>query len=371
MLTNTAKKRHRSMQMPSLWSPFRFLARPMAKLASGVALFAALCMPLDTAHAQQLPLIKILATGGTIANTPDGRLAVEAIIQALPEVEAIARLRVEDITRVGSSNLTWQEFIDTAKAIERTLAEEKDVDGFLITIGSNTSEDLAYFLNLVIKTDKPVVVTAAQRQRTTRSEDASRNFIDAVITAASPATSGKGVVLVANELIHPAREVTKNVVSRVDTWESLDTGALGIISGRQPIYYRTPTRRHTVNSEFTLEGITKAADLPVVEILYSYVDASPALVTAAVEQAGAKGLVVAAFATGSAHGGQRPPLVAAAESGIPVVIGNRGSSGRIASRPAPYVGGDNLTPHKAAILLKLALTISSDRAEVQRIFNEY
>ncbi len=324
----------------------------------------------NVAAQAQLPVIKIFATGGTIANTPDGRLAVEAIIQALPEVEKIARLRVEDITRVGSSNLTWKEFIDTAKAIERTLEREKDVDGFLVTVGSNTSEDLAYFLNLVIKTQKPIVVTAAQRQRTTRSEDASRNFIDAVITAASPATGGKGVVLVANELIHSAREVTKNVVSRVDTWESLDTGALGIISGGEAIYYRTSTRRHTSNSEFSLANINTSADLPAVEILYSYVDASPALIEAAVK-GGAKGLIVPAFATGSAHGGQRAPLEAAARSGIPVVIGNRGSSGRVSPRPEPYIGGDNLSPQKAATLLKVVLMVTKDRKEIQRIFNEY
>jgi L-asparaginase len=348
----------------------RPLRRSSIALALSVLFGAAFGPGTDASAQTQLPIIKIFATGGTIANTPDGRLAVEAIIQALPEVEKIARLRVEDITRVGSSNLTWKEFIDTAKAIERTIANEKDVDGFLVTVGSNTSEDLAYFLNLVIKTQKPLVVTAAQRQRTTRSEDASRNFIDAVVTAASPATGGKGVVLVANELIHSARDVTKNVVSRVDSWESLDTGALGIVSGGEAVYYRAPTRRHTTNSEFSLANVNTPADLPAVEILYSYVDASPGLVEAAVK-GGAKGLIVAAFATGSAHGGQRTPLEAAARNGIPVVIGNRGTAGRISPRPEPYVGGDNLTPQKAVTLLKVALLVTRDRKELQRIFNEY
>jgi L-asparaginase len=328
-------------------------------------------VPITAAARGDRPVVKIFATGGTIANTPDGRIAVEAIVDALPEVEEIAELRIEDITRTGSSSLSWQDFIDTAKAIERTFAEEPDVDAAMVTIGSNTSEDMAWFLNLVIDSEKPIVVTAAQRRRTTRSEDASRNFIDALITAATPAAAGKGALLVANELIHPAREVTKNVVSRVDTWESLDTGALGIVSDGEAIFYRSPTRRHTTASEFSLDGIETADDLPNVEILYSYVDASPALIDAAIEDAGAQGLVIAAFSTGSAHRGQRPALEAAAADGIPVIIGNRGSSGRIAGRGEPYINGDNLTPQKAATLLMMALTVTDDFDEIQRIFFEY
>jgi L-asparaginase len=341
--------------------------RPTPLLLS-LATLGVLSLP---AAAQDVPNVKIFATGGTIANTPDGRIAVEAIIDALPEVTEIAELSIEDITRTGSSSLTWQDFIDTAKAIERTIAEEPEVDGFLVTIGSNTSEDMAYFLNLVIDTDKPLVVTAAQRQRTTRSEDASRNFIDAVITAATPETGGKGAVLVANEHIHAARDVAKNVVSRVDTWQSLDLGVLGIIADGQAHYYRSPTRRHTTDSEFSLDGIETAEDLPSVEILYSYVDAAPELVTAAIEQAGADGLVVASFATGSAHVGQRAPLTAAAEGGVPVVIANRGSSGLIASQDEPYLAADTLTPQKAMILLMMGLTQTTDREELVRIFAEY
>jgi len=340
--------------------------------ATAFAVFAATALGTGAAAQEDKPIVKVLATGGTIANTPDGRVAVEAILEALPEVGDLAEFRVEDITRVGSSTLTWQEFIDTAKALERSLATEPEVDSYIVTIGSNTSEDMAYFLNLVADTEKPIVVTAAQRQRTTRSEDASRNFIDAVVTATDSDTMGKGVVLVANELIHPAREVTKNVVSRVDTWESLDTGALGIISGGDAVYYRSPMRRHTTESEFSLDGIETQADLPKVEILLSYVSAGPALVEAAVAD-GADGIVVAAFATGSAHGGQRPALQAAMESGVIVAIANRGSSGRFTTESGRYynLSADNLTPWKAQSLLMMALTVTDDPAEIERIFNEY
>jgi L-asparaginase len=338
------------------------------------ALTAVLPNLAPTAGAQTgLPLVKVVATGGTVANTPDGRISVEQIITELPEVESIADLRVEDVSRLGSSQLTFQELIDTAKAIERTFAEEPEVDAIVVTHGSNTSEETAYFLNLVVDSDKPIVVTAAQRQRTTRSEDSSRNFIDAVITASSPDARGKGVLLVVNELIHSARDVTKNVVSRVDSWQSPDVGALGIVSGGEAVFYREPTRRHTTNSEFSLNGITQAGQLPSVEIIYTYIDANPEIIRAAVTEAGADGLVVAGFATGIPHIGQMEALESAAVSGgVAVVIGSRGSSGRLSSRSEPpFIGGDNLSPQKARILLMFALTVTRDRADIQRIFDEY
>lgn len=324
------------------------------------------------------PVVKIVATGGTIANTAGGRISVEQIVAELPEVKNIADLRTEEVTRVGSASLTFQTLIDTAKAIERTFANESEVDGIVVTIGSNTSEEMAYFLNLVIHSDKPIAVTAAQRARGSRSEDSSRNFLDAVATASSPDAKGKGVMLVVNELIHSARDVTKSVVSRVDTWQSPDIGALGVVSGGKAVFYRTPTRRHTTRSEFTLNGISKANQLPKVEVVYSHIDADPGLIRAAVTQLGAQGVVVAGLATGRAHMGQDAELQQIAERrGIPVVMGNRGGSGRISSTAStstdapPYIGADNLTPQKAQILLKFALTVTKDRSEIQRIFDEY
>lgn len=145
-----------------------------------------------------------------------------------------------------------------------------------------------------------------------------------------------------------------------------------MISGGEAVFYRAPTRRHTAGSEFDLDGIERAADLPQVEILYSYVDASPALVEAAVAD-GAQGLVVAAFATGSAHGGQRPALKAAMENGTIVAIANRGSAGRLPTEGGDYyhVSADNLTPQKALILMMMGLTETQDPAELERMFNEY
>lgn len=339
--------------------------------AVSIAIIGAMSLGISSAYAQtDLPNITIIATGGTIANTPDGRLAVEAVVEQVPQVLEVADLNIVDVTRVGSSSLTFQEFIDTAKAIERVLAEDPDVDGIVVTIGSNTSEDMAWFLNLVIDSDIPIIVTAAQRQRTTLSEDSSRNFLDAVRTAVSPDASGRGVLMVVNEEIHAAREVTKVVVSRVDSWQSFNLGVVGLISAGNAYFYRSPERRHTTSSEFSLDGITTIDDLPKVDIIYTYVSAGPELIEAAVA-AGAEGIVIATYLTGSPHVGQRPAIMAAAESGIAVVYSTRGIEGRVNGNGDPIIGGDTLSPQKAHILLMLALTVTDDPAEIQRIFNEY
>ena len=139
-------------------------------LCSGVAAVAIGIPGTGPIAAQtQRPVVKVVSTGGTIANTQGGRISVEQIIADLPEVKSIADLRVEEVTRLGSASLTFQELIDTAKAIERTFAKESDVNGIVVTVGSNTSEEMAYFLTLVIHSDQPIVVTAAQRARTARS----------------------------------------------------------------------------------------------------------------------------------------------------------------------------------------------------------
>lgn len=315
-------------------------------------------------------MIAIIATGGTITNTPAGRLPAEEAIAQVPELTDVAQVSLTEVNRVASSALGITHMIDVADAVNRALADDQ-VDGVVVTTGSNQSEDLAYFLNLTIATERPIVVTAAQRQRTTLSEDATRNLIDAVVTARSAAAAGKGVLLVANELIHPAREVTKSVVSRVDSWQSPDTGALGIVSDDDAVFYRAPLRRHTAGSEFSTTESLRSLHLPKVEIVYSYVDADPAIVELMVERLDVRGVVVAAFATGAPFSEQAVALEKVANNGTPVVISNRGNSGRIPDQPQPLIGGDNLTPQKALMLLRLALSRTSDPAEIRRIFAEY
>jgi L-asparaginase len=312
-------------------------------------------------------VIHIVATGGTIANTGTGRLHIDEVVAAVPGLEAVAAIEMEEATLVQSSALTFTHFAAVARRIHRAAERPVPPDGIVVTTGSNQTEDLAYFLHLVLDVEVPVVVTAAQRKRDELSEDATRNLLDAARVAADPATAGKGVVVVVNELIHSAREVTKEVVSRVDAWSSAEFGALGIVSQDRVAYYRAPTRRHTVTSELRYD---LEAELPAVEIVYAHAGATGALVHAAVA-AGARGLVVAGFLTGVAFVEQRAALRDAVDRGVPVVMATRGREGRLPSGLGGYLTADTLTPQKAAILLRLALLRTDDPAQLQRLFDRH
>jgi L-asparaginase len=310
-----------------------------------------------------------LATGGTIANSPDGRMGVDTVLEQVPGIAEFADIEIRDYVRIGSSEITIQNWIDIANVIMEELRNHPDTDGIVLTHGSNTSEETAYFLNLVLDTAVPVVVVGAQRQRTTLSEDGSRNLYDAVRVAAHPEASGHGVMLVVNEMIHAARDVTKTLSYRPETWDSGDLGALGLADIDRIRFYRTPLTLHTVNSQLHLGENTTAADLPRVDIVYTYADAGPELVEAAVA-AGAKGIVVAGFPTGSPNPAIGKALTAAEEQGIAVVMSHRGGRGRVQTG-RPFTSADNLTPQKARILLMLALAHGAKADELEDIFLDY
>ena len=316
-----------------------------------------------------LPLVKIIATGGTIANTAQGRLSVDEVLNQLPEIREIAQIEVHDYIRVGSSEITVQNWIDIAGIITKELNDNPDMAGIVVTHGSNTSEETGYFLNLVLDTDKPVVLTAAQRQRTMPSEDSSRNFIDAVRVAAHPNAGGRGVMLAVNETIHAVRDVTKTLSYRVETWNSGDLGAIGLTDTDMIRFYHRPEYRHTTNSDLGLGSITRADQLPRVDIFYAYADAGPELVQAAVD-AGAKGLVIAGFPTGGT-----PPVVTERlrkleNEGIAIVMGHRGGRGRIQTN-REFISADNLTPQKARILLMMALANKVPLDKIEEVFMTY
>ena len=319
--------------------------------------------------ADDKPNIKIIATGGTIANSPDGRMAVDTVLGQVPRIGEFANIEVRDYIRVGSSEITIQNWIDIAQVIIEELQENPDIDGIVVTHGSNTSEETAYFLNLVLDTRTPIVIVGAQRQRTTLSEDGSRNFYDAVRVAAHPDAGGRGVLLVVNEMIHAARDVTKTLSYRTETWDSGDLGVLGLADVDRIRFYRAPTTRHTVDSALHLNGITRAEELPRVDIVYTYADAGPELIEAAVA-AGAKGLVVAGFPTGSPTPAMDAALRQAEKQGVAVVMSHRGGRGRVQTG-RPFTSADNLTPQKARILLMLALAQGATGDELQEIFLRY
>ena len=333
---------------------------------------AMLAFSLGATAQDKLPLVKVVATGGTIANTPSGRLNAAEVAEAIPQLKQVARLEVEEVIRVGSSSITLENWLTLARRINEILSREPEVKGIVVTHGSNTVEETAYFLSLTIKSDKPVVLTAAQRQFTTLSSDSPKNFLQAVRVAASDDARGKGALVVVNDVINAARDVTKNITYRLETYNSRDLGVLGYVDEDRVTFYRAPLRQHTKATPF---DITRLQKLPRVEIIYSSVDADGALIDAAVTQARAEGLVIAGFPTGSATPAMEQAMDRAAAKGVLVVMTNRGGTGRITDtrgkEQRPLIFGDNLTPQKARILLMLALTTTKDLAEIQRIFQRY
>ncbi|HSG66900.1 MAG TPA: asparaginase, partial [Gammaproteobacteria bacterium] len=296
------------------------------------AIIVASLLPLPGRVEAQLesdkPRVTIVATGGTIANSPAGRMAVDAFLEEVPGLGDVADISIRDYARIASSDMSVQNWIDIAHLIADELTMHPEIDGIVVTHGSNTSEETAYFLNLVLDTEVPVVVVGAQRQRTTLSEDGSRNLRDAVRVAAHPDARGHGVLLVVNEMIHAARDVTKTISYRPETWDSGDLGALGLVDTDRIRFYRTPTSRHTADSALRLGRITSADELPRVDIVYTYAGAGPELVDAAVA-AGAAGIVVAGFPTGSPSPAMSAALEQAEASGVAVVMSHRGGRGRI------------------------------------------
>jgi L-asparaginase len=317
-----------------------------------------------------LPLVAIVATGGTIANTPSGRLHAGEVADAIPALKKVARLEVEEIIRVASSAIGHEHWLPLARRVNELLARPQ-VKGVVVTHGSNTVEETAYFLGLTVKSDKPLVLTAAQRQFTTLSSDSPKNFLQAVRVAASDEACGKGALVVTNDVINAARDVSKDISTRLETYSSRDIGALGFVDDDRVTFYRMPVKRHTLATPFDPLRIDK---LRRVDIVYTYAGADGALIDAAVAH-GAQGIVIAGFPTGVATPVMDESIRRAVASGIAVVMTNRGGKGRVMDKKPeearPLVWGDNLTPVKARVLLMLALTATRDRAALQRMFETY
>jgi len=343
----------------------------MSKFGRCVALVI-LAASVSAVEAQEkLPLVKVVATGGTIANTPSGRLHAGEVAEAIPALKKVARLEVEEVFRVGSSAITLENWLRLARRINEILLEP-EVKGVVVTHGSNTVEETGYFLSLTVKSDKPVVLTAAQRQFTTLSSDSPKNFLQAVRVAASDEARGKGALIVTNDVINAARDVSKNISYRMETYSSRDLGALGFVDEDQITFYRAPVKQHTKATPFDVRRLEK---LPRVDIIYTYAGADGTLIDAAVTHGHAEGLVIAGFPTGSGSPAMDEAVKRVAAKGIPVVMTNRGGMGRVtdtrAKEARPLIWGDNLTPQKARILLMLALTTTKDPGEIQRIFQMY
>lgn len=324
------------------------------------------------------PQVHVLATGGTIANPPDadGYISGEQLIENVPEAGEVASLTVEDIAAVGSSSITVDLWYRLHDRIEELVASELPPDGIVITHGSNTMEETAYFLNLTLNTTIPVVLTASQRYHGTIGNDGDRNFVDAVQVAGHPDSRGRGVLVAVNDQIHFARDVTKIASSRPDAWTSGDFGPVGLIDKYRILnFYYTPEKQHTMETDF--DGDDGPESFPDVAVIYSAVDLDGTIAECAVDS-GADGLVLAALPTGrparpEGKDGQQQSLEEIAEE-IPVAISSRGLEGwpsRSVMEDDGFIWSDTLTPQKSRILLALALRRTSDPDEIQSYFSKY
>jgi len=330
--------------------------------------------------ADRLPNITILATGGTIAGTASsalktteyrpGVLDVGELIKSVPGLDQVARISAEQVANIGSEDMTDAIMLQLARRAAELLARP-EVDGLVITHGTDTMEETAYFLNLVIQSDKPVVFTGSMRPATALSADGPLNLFNAVLTAASPAARARGVLVALNEKIHAARNVTKTNTTGVETFQSPDFGCLGYVLDGNVSFYQTTTRRHTVTSEFTLAAIR---ELPRVDIIYGHAQGNRDLVDAAVGS-GARGIIHAGVGDGNIFYQTRQALTEARKKGLIVVRSSRVGSGLV-TRTADdqrlgFISADTLNPQKARILLMTALTRTGDVQEIERIFSEY
>jgi len=329
-----------------------------------------------------LPRIAVLGTGGTISSLgassldvldyPDfgQKLTCEALLERFPEARLVADPRPVTFRQVGSTDIGPKDWLEIRALIHRLAREEPRVAGFVIPHGTATLEETAFFLNLTLASEQPVVLVGAQRPASALGTDAGMNLVNALRVAGSAEARGKGVLVVLNDEIHAARDVVKTSTYRLQTFRSADFGALGHVDGDGVHFYRAPTRAHMPDTQFASLDLNT---LPRVEIIYSYAGADGALVDAAVAT-GARGLVSAGFAPGSPTPEQRAAFERAAKSGIVVVQCSR-ATGRVAPRrrlrESGIVAGLDFSPQKARILLMLALSMTTDIAAIQQTFQTY
>ncbi len=347
-----------------------------------VAALAAMSIPaLALAQAPARPQVRILATGGTIAGAQPkpgdvgykaGAYDVNVLIKAVPGLADIAQVTGEQVASIGSQDMNDAVWIKLARRVNEVLAD-KSVDAIVITHGTDTMEETGFFLNLVTRSDKPVVLVGSMRPATATSPDGPMNLYNAVAVAIDPAARGRGVLVVMNDAIHYARETTKTNTTSLDTFESPNRGKAGFVLFGKPRWFSRPAWKHTTSSEFA--GVVPDK-LPRVDIVYAYANVGPEFVNAAVA-AGAKGIILAGVGDGNATQAVIDALAAAAKKGVIVVRSSRTNSGAVARNveidddKLGFVAGQELNPQKARVLLQLALVKNKDAKGVQTLFDQY
>ncbi|EIB25490.1 L-asparaginase [Campylobacter jejuni subsp. jejuni LMG 23223] len=324
--------------------------------------------------------IAILGTGGTIAGFIDSTIAttgytagaidIDVLIKAVPQIRDLADISWEQIANIDSSNMCDEIWLRLAKKIAKLFAE--GIDGVVITHGTDTMEETAYFLNLTIKSDKPVVLVGAMRPSTVISADGPKNLYNAVALVVNKEAKNKGVMVAMNDKILSARGVVKTHSLNVDAFSSPDFGDLGYIVDGKVFFYNNVTKAHTKNAPF---DVSKLTSLPKVDILYSYSNDGSGVAAKALFEHGTKGIVVAGSGAGSIHKNQKDVLKELLKKGLKVVVSSRVVAGCVAVSDSDeklgFISAEDLNPQKARVLLMLALTKTSDPKKIQEYFLKY
>jgi L-asparaginase len=346
-----------------------------------IVLICAVVPQASFAQTKKLPNIVILATGGTIAGAAatgtqaaytSGAVGIDTMIAAVPGIKDLADIKGEQISSVGSQDMTFAILLTLAKRINTLLAQSK-IDGIVVTHGTDTMEESAYFLNLVVKSDKPVVLVGSMRPSSAVSADGPLNLYNAVGVAVDPQSVGRGVLVVMNDWIHGAHSLTKTSTTAVQTFMSPLRGLVGVANYGKNDYYNNPVWKHTSASEFDVANVTQ---LPRVDIVYAYADMPPDSIDTSVKN-GAKGIVIAGVGNGNMNKSSLEAAARAAQKGVVVVRSTRVATGTVGRNvevnddQMNFIASDELNPQKARVLLMLALLKPRTNSEIQNLFYTY
>jgi L-asparaginase len=329
---------------------------------------------------QNLPVVRLIATGGTIAmkidpvkKAPVPAISGEDLIATVPEIEKVARIEVQNLSNVPSDYMDPDRWIQLQKAVSQALSRP-EMAGVIVSHGTDTLEETAWFLDLTVESEKPVVLIGAQRNASEKDFDGPRNLLNAARICVAPGARRMGTMIALNNQINAAREAVKTHTSDVETFKSGDFGFLGVADNDRVIFYRAPVRRQHLALR-----VPEGQHLPRVDIVDMYGGADGALVRAAIA-AGSRGLVIQALGWGNMNVPMFEAVKEVIGKGIPVVISTRVWNGRVLPNYGFQGGGktlqeagaifaDNLSPQKARILLMLALQTTSNAQEIQRLFD--
>lgn len=345
---------------------------------AAIVAFGAMAIELQAAA---LPNVRVLATGGTIAGAQasatdygyrSGAYDVNSLLGAVPNLDQLAVITGEQVANIGSQDMNDATWLKLARRVNAVLAEP-GTDGVLITHGTDTLEETGYFLSLVTKSDKPVVMVGSMRPATAVSADGPGNLYNGVAVVTDARAKGKGTLVVLNDTIHYARNVTKTDTTRVQAFQSPDRGPAGLVNTGKVFWFEPMDRKHGPASEFAIDGLDA---LPRVDILYAHANMSADLIEAAIRN-GAQGIVMAGVGDGNMTTPALDALTRAAASGVVVVRSTRLAQGitlrnnEVNDDERGFIASGELNPGKSRVLLQLALTKTKDPVAIQQMFHVY